>query len=76
MPHYFFDVSGSSEIDDRVGRNVRNSLDLRAQALSEAATVAARESRRGRETTVTVTVRDLTGDVCLKVRLLSQVDVP
>ena len=76
MPDYFFDISGSTRIDDHIGRDVRDPLDLRAQALMAAAGAAARESRMGRETEVVVTVRDATGAVCLTVRLLSQVDVP
>ncbi len=76
MPDYFFDISGSVRIDDRIGRDVRDHLDLRAQALMAAAAAAARESRSGKEAEVVVTVRDATGAVCLMVRLLSQVDVP
>ncbi|GEO98219.1 DUF6894 family protein [Methylobacterium haplocladii] len=76
MARYFFDISGSIRVDDQTGRHIPDSLDLRIQALAEAAGVAARESRHGKETEVVVTVRDATGAECLKVRLLSQVDVP
>lgn len=73
---YFFDISGSVRIADKTGRYVRDPLDLRAQALMAAANAAARESGHGKEAEIVVTVRDLTGAVCLRVRMLSQVDVP
>ncbi|TXN24982.1 hypothetical protein [Methylobacterium sp. WL9] len=76
MARYFFDIHDGVEIRDVIGRELENGAILRAEALQVATALLKAEADECKDTTLVLSVRDLTGAMKLKVRLVCQVEEP
>lgn len=73
MPRYFFDVNDGFELRDEIGRELEGGAILRSEALQVVTALMKAEADEARETTLTLSVRDATGAIPLRVRLACQV---
>lgn len=74
MPRYFFDIHDGAELRDEVGREIREPIALRREALRVMTTLMAAEAEDSQDCTLVLTVRNETGEGVMTIRLVCQID--
>lgn len=74
MPRYFFDINDGTDLQDEVGREIRDPLALRREALRVMTTLMAAEAEDSQDCTLVLTVRNGSGDSVMTIRLVCQID--
>ncbi|MBD8905368.1 DUF6894 family protein [Methylorubrum zatmanii] len=74
MPRYFFDINDGADLKDEVGREIREPLALRREALRVMTALMAAEAEDSQDCTLVLTVRDESGDGVMTIRLVCQID--
>ncbi|GJD68372.1 DUF6894 family protein [Methylobacterium gnaphalii] len=74
MARFFFDIHDGTNLCDPVGRDLEAGVILRAEALKVVTNLMAAEAEDARESTLVLSVRDESGTIPLKVRIVCQVE--
>ncbi|MEE7457534.1 MULTISPECIES: DUF6894 family protein [Methylobacteriaceae] len=74
MPRYFFDINDGTDLKDEVGREIREPLALRREALRVMTALMAAEAEDSQDCTLVLTVRNGNGDSVMTIRLVCQID--
>ncbi|GJD82467.1 DUF6894 family protein [Methylobacterium haplocladii] len=74
MPRFFFDVNDGAEMRDEIGREVSNGAGVKTEALRVIAALLTAEAEDAAETTLVLSVRDDSGAIPLKLRMVCQVE--
>ena len=74
MPGYFFDINDGVDLKDEVGREIREPIALRREALRVMTALMAAEAEDSQDCTLVLTVRNESGDGVMTIRLVCQID--